>query len=214
MWNRVTRYFGSEEGRNEAEEEGGSGGVALTIPGSIREGRREGGREGRTDEGGREAECLTHLPRPQLCRTNARTHADGRTDGRGRGIKRLGEGFPMFRILPSGGGGGDADGLIPLFESVIPKAVDIRPDPGAAAAKRAEERGVGNLSRSPRPGILRERLFGELVFPGVQLLDRGHWVPQRLPQAGRRHHARAPRRYLGGRRRPGLLLWRRLTSRH
>ena len=55
MWNRVTRYFGSEEGRNEAEEEGGSGGVALTIPGSIRgDGRRRRRRRRGSGEGGKE----------------------------------------------------------------------------------------------------------------------------------------------------------------
>ena len=84
------------------------------------------------------------------------------------------------------------------------KAVDIQPDPGAAARRNREGERGSRSSASPappapwRPGVPGERFFGELVFPGVQLLDRGHWVPQRLPRAGRRHHARAPRRCFGG----------------
>ena len=76
--------------------------VALTIPGSIRDGRREGGRE---------RECLTHLPRPQLL-SLARTHAHA--DGRDGGGLNDGGGFPMFRILPkgaAGGGGGGRDAI-------------------------------------------------------------------------------------------------------
>jgi len=60
-----------------------------------------------------------------------------------------------------------------------------------------------NGSRGGRPPRGPEGApIWEPVLPGVQLLDRGHWVPQRLPGAGRRHLARALPRCFGGGGRP------------
>ena len=118
----------------------------------------------------------------------ARTRTDGRKEGRkdGRGIKRLSnvshitesrECHPEGSRHSNGSRGGRG-----------------RSEPGSG-----ESPGVSLASPSPaaRPGVPWERIFGEPVFPGVQILDRGHWVPQRLPEAGRRHHARATPRCFG-----------------
>ena len=157
-------------------------------------------------EGGREGGRVPHPPAaPQL----GRTHADGR--GRGlSGWER--EGFPMFRMLPSGGGGGGDNGDGRWGGTPISSHIrECHPSQRQSTSDRIPGRlqsqqgsgGVGSHPRSPAPGspspsLPRERNLGEPVFPGVQIVDRGHWVPQRLPRAGRRHHARAPRRCSGG----------------
>ena len=149
-------------------------------------------------------------------RTHARTHADGRTtdaDGGLSGWEKAFQCFAYYRAAAAAAAAAPTD-FFPYSRVSSQRQSTSDWIPGRRPRNEPRSGGVGNLPRSPRPGIPRERFFGEPVFPGVQRLDRGHWVPQRLPRAGRRHHARAPRRCLGGQSRPGHLFWRRPTSRH
>ena len=150
--------------------------MLFTIPGSIHDGRREG----------RDGERASPTWRaPQL----RRSHADGRTDGRaeGRGIKRLSNVSHITESRECHPERGQS-----TFERIPGRPWS---EPGSGESPVAS---LASPSPAARPGVPRERIFGEPVFPGVQILDRGHWVPQRLPEAGRRHHARAPPRCVGG----------------
>ena len=177
-------------------DRGGGRGVALTIPGSIRDGPLEGGREG-----GRESASPT-------CRAPTWSHARRRTWTR---IKRLGarrlsnvshatERRRRRRQRGRWGGTPISSHIRECHPSQRQSTSDRIP--GRFQSQQGSG-GVGSHPRSPAPGspspsLPRERYLGEPVFPGVQIVDRGHWVPQRLPRAGRRHHARAPRRCSGG----------------
>ena len=119
----------------------------------VREGGREGGR----------VQCLTHLPRPQLRRTHAGRRTRSGDEAAGRRLSNVSHITERRRRRRRG-----RRRLLPIFESVIPKPVEIRPDPGAVAGNR----GAGESAVSPAPpGVPRERFFGEPVFPGVQRLE-------------------------------------------
>ena len=108
-------------------------------------------------EGGREGECSAS-PTCRAPNFVARTQADGR----GVGMKRLGEGFPMFRILPSGGDGdgGDAADFFPY--SRVSSQSQSKSDRIPGRLRGTEER--GSRQSPPLPPGSRGNAFLESLF--------------------------------------------------